>query len=97
MSVSRACGVLAMLTFVAIAVVHLRAEQARCAAAILGVGAKRVELRRSLWELQARSARLRTPQRIHDRLDADPSELVSPLARVVGPRSATLVADRRAR
>ena len=94
MSVTRACGVLTILTAVAIAAVHMRVEQTRCAARLLSVEADRVQIRRELWETQARAARLRSPQRVHDRLDSGGDELVSPLAGMPGAPSGRLVADR---
>lgn len=94
MSITRACGVLTILATVAIGVVHLRVEQTRCAARMLRMEVDRVQIRRELWETQALTARLRSPQRVHDRLDPGGDELVSPLVGLSATGPARLVADR---
>ena len=64
-------GVVLLLTFVILAVcgVHLRAEETRLAARIQKLRAERAALRRESWALQVEIARLRTPDRIRDRVD----------------------------
>ena len=78
MTVWRASILLALAAGLALSVVHLRAEQTRCAARALAIEAERIELRRELWALEARVARLRAPERIHYRLELFGSGLVSP-------------------
>lgn len=68
MNVFRAGVLLAALTLLAIAVVSLRADQARCAARMLSLESDWVALRHELWDVQAGVARLRAPTRIHDRV-----------------------------
>jgi hypothetical protein len=63
----RKCVIIAGFAALALGVVVLRTEQARCTARILATEAKWVEARRDLWTLQVRSARLRAPQQVHDR------------------------------
>jgi hypothetical protein len=78
LTVARGCALLASFAAIAIGVVQLRAEQARCAARLLGMEAQKVSLRRELWSLQARTARLRAPQRVHDRVAFFETGLVPP-------------------
>ena len=68
MSVRRACLLIACFAVVALGVVQLRVAQTSCAARVLRLESQWVELRREWWSLQTRSARLRTPQRIHERV-----------------------------
>lgn len=68
MKPARWAGAIAVMLTLALAVVHLRAEQARCAARILKSEGERIALRGELWELQASVARLKSPVEIHDRL-----------------------------
>ncbi len=62
----------------ALLLVHLRAEQTRCAARILSLESKWVDLRREWWSLQTRAARLRTPQRLRERVTLLDAPLVGP-------------------
>ena len=78
MSVFRACGLFAALGAVAVMLVHLRAEEVRCAARILAMDSDWTQLRRELWRVQTRSARLRTPRRLHERVETGLSDLVAP-------------------
>lgn len=78
MTVARGCALLAAFAAIALSVVHLRAEQTRCTARIVAIDADWVRLRRDLWGLQTRSARLRSPERIHDRVAAFQTGLVPP-------------------
>jgi hypothetical protein len=66
------------VTLLALALVHLRAEQVRCAGRIAAAEADWVRLRRDLWAVQTRAARLRTPQRLHERVESLQAELVHP-------------------
>lgn len=78
MTVLRGCVLLACFTAIALIVVHLRSEQTRSAARLAAMDAKWVELRRDLWGVQTRIARLRSPERIHDRVVAFQTGLVPP-------------------
>ena len=78
MTVARGCVLLAAFAGIALTVVHLRAEQTRCAARMVVIDADWVRLRRDLWGLQTRIARLRSPERIHDRVAAFQTGLVPP-------------------
>jgi len=77
-TVARGCVLLACFTVIALTVVHLRSEQTRSAARLAAMDAKWVELRRDLWGVQTRIARLRSPDRIHDRVAAFQTGLVPP-------------------
>jgi len=67
LTLRRACVLLAVFAAVALSVVHLRAEQTRSAARVLKIESDWVRLRGDLWSLQIRNARMRAPDRIHDR------------------------------
>lgn len=67
MSVRRGATLLAVFASLALAVVHLRAEQTRSASSILRMESEWVRLRSELWGVQTRMARARAPDRIHDR------------------------------
>ncbi len=78
MTVARGFALSVVFTVIALTVVHLRAEQTRCAARIVAIDTDWVRLRRDLWGLQTRIARLRAPERIHDRVAAFQPGLVPP-------------------
>ena len=78
MSVRRGATLLAVFASLALAVVHLRAEQTRCAASILRMESEWVRLRSELWGVQTRMARARAPDRIHDRATYLATGLVPP-------------------
>ena len=69
MSVRR--GLLLLLAFatLAVAAVHLRAEETRLAARIQQLRRERTALRRQSWALQMEIARLRAPRQIRERVD----------------------------
>jgi hypothetical protein len=77
-SFRRACPLVVAFALVALGVVYLRAEQSRSAAEALKLEAKWIELRRERWTLQARSFRLRTPERIHERVQTFEVDLSPP-------------------
>ena len=87
MNTFRGCALIAGFAGIAIVVVHLRAERSRCAARIVGIEAQWTALRSDLWSLQARTARLRTPQRIDDRALWFQTELVPPGVDEVPPET----------
>ncbi len=64
MSVARALGLLAMFLSLALLVVHVRGERQRCETKIVRMELRKGELRRAMWDLQSRAARLRSPRRI---------------------------------
>lgn len=78
MSVRRGVSLLAVFASLALAVVHLRAEQTRSASAILRMESEWVRLRSELWGVQTRIARARAPDRIHDRVTYLATGLVPP-------------------
>jgi len=95
---ARVCVLIASLGGVALTVVVLRAEQTRCAAAVLDGESQWVRERREWWSLQTRAARLRAPQRIRERLDDLPVEPFDPVPEGQGRSPvAKLAADRRGR
>ncbi len=68
MNVVRACGLITAFASVALAMVVLRAEQTRCAAAALRHEARWASARRDMWHVQSIAARLRAPEQIRARL-----------------------------
>lgn len=94
MSVGRVCVLVMALGAVAMAAVHLRAEQTRCAADLMNMEARWMDLRREWWTLQARAARLRAPERIRGQMaqrddlrPPAPVEGTRPTARFVSDHS----------
>jgi hypothetical protein len=87
----RSCIVIAGLTAIALCVVILRAEQARCAARVMALESQWVSSRSALWSIHARAARLRAPRQVHDRtvllqagvVPADRQELAENAVQVV--------------
>ena len=94
MTVWRAGILLTLTVGLALTVVHLRTEQTHCAARALAIEAQRIELRRDLWDIQARVARLRAPERIHYRLELFGTGLVPPTDKN-GARGGRVVASSR--
>ncbi len=93
MNAGRVCMLVMALGAVAMAAVYLRAEQTRCAADLMNMEARWIHLRREWWTLQARAARLRTPERIRgqvaQRVDLQPptpDENTRPPARFAADR-----------
>lgn len=80
MNIPRACVVLLAFSAIALAAVHLRAEQTRSAARTLRIESDWFALRRERWELQTRTARLQAPERLRDCLEAWQVNLVPPEA-----------------
>ena len=78
MTVRRGVCLLAIFASIALAVVHLRAEQTRCAASVLRLESDWVRLRSELWAVQARVARARAPDRIQDRATYLATGLIAP-------------------
>ncbi len=74
----RLAGVLAILALLALALVHVRAEQARLAALSLAHESRLVQLRAQLWEVRSSLARLRAPRALHERLCWFDAELMAP-------------------
>ena len=94
MNVGRVGFLIAALTAIALVVVHLRAERTRCAARIVALESDWIQLRRELWVLQTRTARLKTPQRLRDRVVSLPTDLAAPAAEIESQPAARLASDR---
>jgi len=94
LTVVRGVALSAAFAGIALAVVHLRAEQTRCAARMVAVDADWVRLRRDFWGLQTRIARLRAPERIHDRVAAFQTGLVPPGFDQVSKRTERLASNK---
>ena len=90
-------ALLVALAGIALAIVCLRAEQTRIAAKTLRLEDRWIRQRRELWALQTSIARLRTPDRIRERVhyedwfDVD----LSPPEYRTGRIGAMLVSDQR--
>lgn len=78
MTVARGAVLLGMFGVIALVVVHLRSEETRCAARILKLEGRQDELRREIWGLETRTARLRAPERVRDRVASFQTGLVPP-------------------
>lgn len=95
MNFGRLVALLLAFGVVAVALVHLRTEQTRATARMLAAETRRNHLRRELWSLQVRTARLKTPARIRERIDRTwPTELLPPGAEALEMSSASLTAGR---
>ena len=95
MNFGRVVGLLLALGAVAVALVHLRTEQTRATARMLAAETRRNHLRRELWSLQVRTARLKTPARIRERIDQTWStDLLPPGAEELERSSVSLTAGR---
>ncbi len=68
MTISRGVYLLFLFGSLAIVVIGLRSEQARAAAQIEQLQCERPALRRESWALEMAISRLRTPERIYDRV-----------------------------
>ncbi len=90
----RAFAILVVLGGIALGLVQLRTAQSRAAASLLRMEAKRIALRRMLWDLETSEARLRAPERIIDATEMLPASLVppGPLRPLRGPT--TLIVQR---
>ncbi len=99
MTVGRGCMLLGVFAALALGVVHLRGERTRCAAAVLRIESDWVRLRGDLWGLQTRIARMRAPDRIHDRATYLATGLLPPGVRAVdaGEKIEKVVANDSAR
>lgn len=94
MTFVRGCVLSAAFVAIALTVVYLRAEQTRCAARMAAMDADWVRLRSDLWGLQTRNARLRAPERIHDRVAAFQTGLVPPRFDEVARRTERLASNK---
>ena len=88
MTIPRMVGLLIALTVIGIAVVAMRAEQARSLHRIQALQFRQTELRQQIWSQEMELARLRSPRMIRERaqhfgLVAGPAETekVSPRRR----------------
>lgn len=94
MSAGRFCVLTALLAGIALIVVHLRAEQTRCAGRVLRLESQWIQTRRQWWALQTRAARLQAPRRLRDRLEVVQKELVVPMPDSVVRNRVRLTSDR---
>lgn len=94
MTMFRVCVLFGALVGVALTLVHLRVEQTRYAAKILALESRWIDLRRELWQAQTFTARLRTPGRLHDRMEWFDTDLTPPPSGRPGGRGTRLVFDR---
>ncbi len=78
MNATRLAVLMVAFAVLGLSVVYLRTEQARSAARTLAMEMKWIELRGEWWELQTDVARLRSPERIRDRLGWYQLELKPP-------------------
>ena len=78
MTIGRLCALVSAFAMIALAVVHLRGEQTRCAARAMSIQAESVEQRRELWRLQSSVARLQAPLRLHNCMGQFHVDLVPP-------------------
>lgn len=78
MTALRVSFLICSFALIALALVHLRTEQIRCASRSLRLEADWIELRRESWKLQSEIARLRAPGSIHDRTMWFQTDLVAP-------------------
>lgn len=85
MKALRTCFLIAALAGLASTVVYLRTEQTRCEVRILKLESQWIRARREWWALQTRSARLRAPERIYERVELMQSTLISPADRLKRP------------
>lgn len=93
MSSARLCFLIIAFAVVAVATVHLRSEQTRCAAELANLESKWVLLRREWWDLQTRTARLRSPTHIRGRVERLRVDLVSPESQLSPVGTAKLASD----
>ena len=78
MNPTRCCVLIFALTAVALGNVHLLARQRCMAAELVGMESEWIQQRREWWSLQARSARLRSPEHIHRRIEVMQTDLIPP-------------------
>lgn len=78
LSTTRICVLIVALAGIAVAAVHLRAEQTRYGTELLRLESQWIALRREWWSLQTRAARLRAPQRLHARIESLHTALLPP-------------------
>jgi len=72
----RTGGLVAALVTLALAIVYIRAEQARSASRMLAHQSRWIELRRELWKAQSGVARLRAPARLYSSLELFRADVV---------------------
>lgn len=95
MNLGRWTGLLAAFSVLAVVLVHLRAEQVRMTAGMLNAQTQRMHLRRELWELQTRLARVKSPRRILERMErSDQPDLRPPGADEIANTSLALTSER---
>lgn len=80
MTALRVGMLVAAFTLIALGVVYVRTEGARSAVRALRHESEWINLRRELWQLQTQVARLRAPDRVHDRMAWLQTDLQPPAA-----------------
>jgi len=78
LTTQRAVFLLVAFGALALGLVHIRTLQTRAAATAVRMELKQVEARRRLWAIQARVARLRTPDEIRNRVIRFDESVVPP-------------------
>lgn len=91
MSLSRLGLLLGLFTLVALALVGLRVAQAQSVSRALKYEAQWIEARRRLWNVQAVVSRLKTPQRVRERVSRLESEVIPPGEEATSMQSVRLV------
>lgn len=79
MKVGRVCGLIVGLGVIALGLVALRIAQARSASRALQREGEWVAMRRDLWSVQTRVARLKTPGQVRTRAERFGIDLVEPV------------------
>jgi len=71
-------GLLVVFASIGVSVVWIRSSQTHAAASLLRMEAERIALRRELWDIETRTARLRAPARIIEAAELSPADLTAP-------------------
>jgi len=95
MNTIRTMSLVVAFALISLALVQLRAAQTQTAASLLRMEAERIALRRELWDIETRMARLRSPARIIEAADKLPAELSAPGPDTPLRGPATLITQRR--
>lgn len=74
----RTVGLFVAFAVVGLVLVWIRSAQADAASRLLHMEAQRIALRRELWEIETRTARLRAPARIIEAAELSPADLSRP-------------------
>lgn len=94
MNATRLAVLMLGFALLGLAAVYVRTEQARSAARTLAIEMQWIELRGVWWELQTDVARLRSPERIRERLGWYQSDLEPPGESQKQPHAKVAATDR---